>query len=84
MSSRFSHKMPEPRGITREAAACYCGLSKEGFDEWVKRGLVPGPIAGTQRWDLKAIDFALDRASGLRHPDESLSPFAEWNRNRAR
>ena len=29
----------QPRGLTREDAAAYCGLSPEGFDEWVSAGL---------------------------------------------
>jgi len=70
-----------PRGLTRDAAAAYCGLSPQGFDDWVKRGVVPGPIPGTQRWDRKAIDLALDRASGIQlgaissHPVTSPAPF---------
>jgi hypothetical protein len=35
--------------------------SLRAFDEWVRRGIVPGPIAGTRRWDRKAIDAALDK-----------------------
>lgn len=67
-----------PRGLTRENAASYCGLSLSGFDAWVAEGRVPGPIPGTRRWDRKAIDLALDRASGL----ESASPFEQWRRGR--
>lgn len=55
-----------PRGLTREQAALYCGCETvEAFDSWVRRGIVPGPIRGTHRWDRKAIDHALDRRSGL-------------------
>ena len=71
----------QPRGLTREAAAAYCGLTPEGFDQWVKRGLVPGPIPGTQRWDRKAIDAALDRASGL--DTIASSAFDTWKARRA-
>jgi hypothetical protein len=73
-----------PRGLTRDDAAAYCGLSPEGFDEWVKRGIVPGPIPGTQRWDRKAIDVALDRASGLESPQEKEDAFERWRANHAR
>lgn len=65
-----------PRGLTREAAAEYLGLSLSGFDAWVAEGRIPGPIPGTRRWDRKAIDLALDRASGL----QSASPFQTWKR----
>ena len=49
-----------PRLIRREAAAAYCGLSVQGFGRWVRLGRLPGPIPGTARWDLKAIDIALE------------------------
>ncbi len=54
-----------PRLLTREQAAAYCGLSTHGFSEWVRAGRLPGPIAGTARWDLRAIDAALDSLSGI-------------------
>jgi predicted DNA-binding transcriptional regulator AlpA len=54
-----------PRLLTREQAAAYCGLSVNGFSDWIKSGRLPGPIAGTARWDLRAIDAALDSASGI-------------------
>ncbi len=68
----------QPRGLTREDAAAYCGLATDGFDEWVKRGIVPGPIPGTLRWDRKAIDLALDRASGLESGQEQDNVFERW------
>ncbi|MQH38674.1 hypothetical protein EI052_25585, partial [Escherichia coli] len=66
-------------------AAAYCGCSTDAFDTWVKRGIVPGAIPGTQRWDRKAIDWYLDRASGL--PTEktvSGDPLADWQASRRR
>ena len=71
----------QPRGLTREAAAAYCGLAPEGFDQWVKRGLVPGPSPGTQRWDRKAIDLALDHASGIATITDSA--FDAWKARHA-
>jgi hypothetical protein len=59
-----------PRLLTREQAAAYCGLSVTGFGGWVKSGRLPGPIPRTARWDLKAIDIALDSASGIADRDE--------------
>lgn len=67
----------DSRGLSREDAAKYLGLSPAGLDSWVARGMIPGPIPGTKRWDRKAIDLALDSASGL----ESQSPFEQWKRN---
>jgi hypothetical protein len=70
-----------PRLLTRRQAATYCGLSAEGFDQWVRRDIVPGPIPGTQRWDRKAIDLALDRASGIGTTTETA--FDDWKARRA-
>jgi predicted DNA-binding transcriptional regulator AlpA len=70
-----------PRLLTREQAAAYCGLSVNGFSEWVKSGRLPGPIPRTARWDLKAIDIALDSASGI--PHTAQSPLDEWIAKRA-
>lgn len=66
-----------PRCLTRVQAAEYCGCETvEAFDGWVRKGIVPGPIAGTHRWDRRAIDRALDRRSGLL-PDGGPS-IDEW------
>jgi hypothetical protein len=68
-----------PRGITRQQAADYCcGGSVSTFDDWQRRGIVPGPIPNTKRWDIKAIDAALDRASGLISVAEDQSDYAKW------
>jgi len=53
------------RLLTREEAAAYCRLSPQGFSRWVKSGRLPQPLSGTARWDLRAIDAALDLASGI-------------------
>jgi hypothetical protein len=81
MSARAIIGPIQPRGLTREAAAAYVSLSPEGFDEWVKRGIVPSPIRGTNRWDRRAIDAALDRASGLAATPETA--FDDWKAHRA-
>jgi hypothetical protein len=59
------------RLLTREEAAAYCRLSPQGFSRWVKMGRMPGPIAGTARWDLRAIDTALDSLSGIADHDKA-------------
>jgi hypothetical protein len=72
----------EPRGLSRESAAAYCGCeSLSAFDDWVRRGIVPGPIVGTKRWDRKAIDAALDKRSGLQPKsaaNSAASAYDEW------
>ncbi|MBX9934421.1 MAG: hypothetical protein K2Y56_23390 [Methylobacterium sp.] len=72
-----------PRGLTREQAAEYCGCETvDAFDNWRRRGIVPGPIPGTQRWDRKAIDRALDRRSGLFN--DAAPSIDEWLAENAR
>jgi hypothetical protein len=72
-----------PRGLSREQAAEYCGCeSVQAFNDWVRKGIVPGPMPGTNRFDRKALDRALDRCSGLVSNSDSLS-FEEWESHHA-
>jgi len=69
------------RLLTREEVAAYCRLSPQGFSQWVKIGRLPGPISGTARWDLRAIDAALDSLSGIGSNKEE-DAFDKWKRER--
>ncbi len=72
------------RGMSKSEAAAYCcGGVLSTFDDWVRRGILPGPIPKTHRWDRRAIDAALDRASGL-ETTIAPSPLQEWQASRAR
>jgi hypothetical protein len=54
------------RGLSIDEAAAYAGCrTVSAFRDWIRRGLMPGPLPGTQRYDRKAIDAALDRMSGI-------------------
>jgi hypothetical protein len=72
----------EPRGLSPEKAAEYCGCETlSAFYDWVARGIIPGPIPGTRRWDRKAIDATLDKASGIAPDspaDKAASAFDQW------
>jgi predicted DNA-binding transcriptional regulator AlpA len=72
-----------PRLLSRQQAAAYCGLSPSAFSNWVRSGKLPPPLPGTTRWDLKAIDFALDALSGLQKHQEATA-LDEWRAKRAR
>lgn len=75
------------RLASRDRAAAYCCLSLSAFSNWVSNGRLPPPIAGTARWDLKAIDRALDTLSGLhdaKHSKTDGTALDEWRMNRAR
>jgi hypothetical protein len=83
IESDFDRSTISPRLLNRHQAAAYCCLSVQGFDRWVRLGRLPAPISGTTRWDLKAIDAALDLASGL-SISASASPLDQWRVKRAR
>jgi excisionase family DNA binding protein len=54
-----------PRLLTEKEAAEAVGLSLATFRAWVSSGRLPGPIPECGKFDVKAIDAALDRISGL-------------------
>ena len=63
-SRKFSALPPNlpPRGLSRESAACYIGVSPSKFDELVERGQMPlaKRIDGRKVWDRNAVDQAFD------------------------
>jgi len=69
-----------PRLLSRQQAAAYCGASPETFDDYRRRGIVPGPISGTNRWDRKLIDTWLDKASGI--ASKTNSSLDDWRAKR--
>jgi hypothetical protein len=73
------------RGMTKQEAADYCGCETlAAFDRWRQKGIVPPAIPGTNRWDRKALDAALDRARGLVSESRpEPSPFQRWKAENA-
>ncbi|MEW6450058.1 MAG: hypothetical protein AB1490_05380 [Pseudomonadota bacterium] len=78
VSSTPDESLILPRLLTRPQAAAYLALTVAAFDDWIRRGLIQGPLPGTHRWDRKAIDAALDRASGLTPITTNESDYAAW------
>lgn len=54
----------------------YCGVSGNTFDAMVRAGELPAPDANG-RYDLKMIDFAIDRRNGLADDPEEHAP--DWS-----
>ncbi|MBY5553779.1 hypothetical protein J0664_05790 [Rhizobium leguminosarum] len=54
-----------PRLIGRKDAAAYCGIGESTFSLWVANHKMPPAIAGTRKWDKRAIDARLDEISGI-------------------
>jgi hypothetical protein len=69
-----------PRLLTIKEAASYVGLTVTSYRAAVRRGLFPRPVKGSKRYDLKAINHALDLLSGLERdgPPKQLSPYEAW------
>ena len=69
-----------PRVLSKSDAAAYCGVSEKGFDQWVRTGKLPRAMRGTRRWDKVALDFAIDRMSGVSRdaPPPKPSGLQAW------
>ena len=71
---------------TKDGICLYLGgISAATYDAWHNKGLVPGPVPGTNRYDMKAHDLALDKASGMLALTKrnSRSPLDEWEGSHA-
>jgi predicted DNA-binding transcriptional regulator AlpA len=57
----------QPRMLELPLAAAYVGLSSVAFQKAVNDGRYPKAISDgrSKRWDVRALDAALDRRSGL-------------------
>jgi len=57
---------PTRRGLHREEAAAYVGVSPNTFDKMQADGLMPGPkrVYGRVLWDVRALDRAFDSLPG--------------------
>lgn len=53
---------PEPRGLRREEAAAYCGVSASHWDKVVAAGQAPFPkdLLGVEIWSRSRLDRWLD------------------------
>lgn len=63
MTRALSEIRPVPRrGLSRDEAAMYIGISGAKFDQLVADGRMPGPrrIDGRKVWDLRALDIAFN------------------------
>jgi hypothetical protein len=54
------------------------GLDVATFRSWVECGRLPKPLPDCGKFDLKAIDVALDRISGLGNVSNALDAWREW------
>jgi len=66
MTRALSEIRPLPRrGLSRDEAAMYIGISAAKFDEMVADGRMPAPIKIDARkvWDIRSLDLGFDDLS---------------------
>jgi hypothetical protein len=76
-STALSAVRPIPRrGLSRDEAAMYIGISASKFDELVRDGRMPGPkrIDCRKVWDVRDLDMAFDAL-----PRDDSSPSVGGN-----
>lgn len=73
--------MMVPLTLTRAEAAELCSLTPSGFDSWVRRGIIPGPVPGTRRWSRAALEHALGGAAT--NDDDPEDAYRRWKESRA-
>jgi len=64
MTTRLSDMRPVPRrGLSRDEAAVYVGVSPGKFDQMLADGRMPAPkrIDGRKVWDIRSLDIAFDQ-----------------------
>jgi predicted DNA-binding transcriptional regulator AlpA len=72
-----------PLVLTRPEGAKMCGISVKTFDAWVRKGVLPGPIAGTRRWSRGAMERQLAGEIIPPSTTDQPSPFEQWKRDHA-
>jgi hypothetical protein len=72
------------RLVTEKQAAETIGIELATFREWVSCGRLPKPIPECGKFDLKAIDAAIDRISGLSNPSNALEAWRAKGARNAR
>jgi hypothetical protein len=80
MTKQPNNVLPQhlaPRGLSREQAAAYVGISPSLFDVLVKDRRMPGPTRLNSRavWDRLKLDVAFEALGEA----EEVGPDDEWN-----
>ncbi|MFN6933770.1 MAG: hypothetical protein ACK4NZ_01315 [Tsuneonella sp.] len=86
MASRSPSFLPTARLQSKDGICAYLGdISHATYDNWQARGIVPGPVPHTNRYDIRAHDHALDKASGMLalSQRQTRSPLDEWEQSHA-
>lgn len=77
---------PQSRLQSKDGICAYLGhISPATYDVWQAKGLVPGPIPGTSRYDVRQHDHLLDRITGIAATASRAagSPYEQWSATNA-
>ena len=67
---------------SEKEAADYVGLEVATFRVWFSSGRLPQPIADCGKYDLKAIDLAIDGISGIGGATNALDAWRSKSRQK--
>jgi hypothetical protein len=83
-ASRYAALPPglAPRGLTRQGAAAYVGLSPTAFDKARLEQKYPASTLPGGRYDIVLLNLAMDRLSGVLTEREAASPLDAWRMTR--
>jgi hypothetical protein len=71
-----------PRLVSKAEAARYCGVTPATYAKWVLEGIVPPSLPIIGKYDMRALNAALDRLSGIKATEHSEDSFEVWKRGR--
>jgi hypothetical protein len=63
------------RLVKEKGATEYTGLEPATFRAWVSSGRLPPALPDYGLWDIKALDLALDRISGIGSATNALDAW---------
>lgn len=78
---------PRFRLQSKDGICAYLGgISAATYDQWQAKGIVPGPVPGTTRYDIRQHDYVLDKVAGMHNapPTAALSPLDAFEASHAR
>jgi hypothetical protein len=70
----------ESRLVDARKAAAYCGLTVAGFKAWLRRIGIRVKVPRANKYDLRALDIALNRINGIDFPVVPVNNDAVFNR----
>jgi hypothetical protein len=71
-----------PRLVSKVEASRYCGVTPPTYAKWVLAGIVPPSLSVIGKYDMRALDAALDKLSGIKSVEQPEDSFETWKRGR--